>query len=590
MKRKTYLIVLSVLCIFSLLSTIQISAQGNDILKTIDSLESSLPTITEDSILIETYAELYRYYRRSDLAKAKKYLDLELAITEKIGDNEKIYAAKNRLAIYHSINRELDKADVIFEELLEHYRKTGNKNRESSILTNLSNSYMEKGELKMALEMQFDALKIEEELGVKGIALGKTYFTIANILRLNEEPSVAIEWLDKALTEYRSEDAKEFEAQTVYIKGLSYLSLDSIGLACPLMEEAMSYFRSVQNIPAMSTVLRGLGNCAEERKDYDEALKLYTESLDISKKVGDNRREIECLSKLGEIHLIRKEYEVAVPYLEKSRQLMEEKNISVYKVKLLNILGNALYKSGRIDEAYNVKLEYIAENDSMQIENNKAAISELEIKYQTEKKEQEIILLEERNKLQSIQKKAMTGGIAGLLALLASLFYASRQKLNRNKIEKEKVDQALKFSQRELEIQNKELTAYALQLAHKNEILEGIKDEVKIIHNNSNESNDLQKVLNTIDINQNDEDSWNLFRARFIAVHSNFETTVKEKFPEVTYNEMRLMSLLKMNLNSKEIANILNISNEGVKKARYRLRKKLGLEPSDSLEDLVIQL
>ena len=61
-------------------------------------------------------------------------------------------------------------------------------------------------------------------------------------------------------------------------------------------------------------------------------------------------------------------------------------------------------------------------------------------------------------------------------------------------------------------------------------------------------------------------------------------------YPNVSNNDLRLMSLLKMNLSSKEIANILNISIEGVKKARYRLRKKLNLSTEESLQELVIEL
>jgi len=61
-------------------------------------------------------------------------------------------------------------------------------------------------------------------------------------------------------------------------------------------------------------------------------------------------------------------------------------------------------------------------------------------------------------------------------------------------------------------------------------------------------------------------------------------------YPEVSNNDLRLMSLLKMNLSSKEIANILNISVEGVKKARYRLRKKLNLNTEESPQELVIEL
>ena len=58
-------------------------------------------------------------------------------------------------------------------------------------------------------------------------------------------------------------------------------------------------------------------------------------------------------------------------------------------------------------------------------------------------------------------------------------------------------------------------------------------------------------------------------------VHKNFESDVKSRYPEVTSNDLRLMSLMRMNLSSKEIASLLNVSQEGVKKARYRLRKKM---------------
>lgn len=583
--------ILLVMLVFSFISTVGISpTKAQALPKSIDSLESVLKTATHDTVLLKTYAELFREYRRRDLPKAKEYLELEIALADKLGDKESIYAAKNRLAIYHSINRELDKANVILIELRDYYKSTGNRERESVILSNISTNFIETGQLKLALETQFEALKIDEELGLTGVTLGKNYFTIANILRLNEEPKLAIEWLEKALIEYRSEDAKEFEAQTIYTLGMSYHSIDSLDKAEALMEQSLDYFRSVNNIPAIAVVLRGLGTMAKDQKDYNRTLELYSESLEISQKMGDNRREIECLLALGEIYEKRKEYDLAIPYLRKSLELSRKQEVKFYDTKILQFLSQALYATGKHKEAYELKSDLIVLNDSIQVKNNKAAITELDVKYQTEKKEQEIVLLEERNKRQSLEKKGMIGGLIGLIALGFSLFYAMRQKLNRNKLEKEKLDQELQFRQKELDLQNKELTAYALQLAHKNEILEGIRSEVSDINSTTVSDHDLQKVLNTISINQNDESSWVDFRSRFLAVHNGFETNVKEKFPTVTNNEMRLMALLKMNLSSKEIANILNISSEGIKKARYRLRKKLLLQPNDSLEDLVIKL
>jgi DNA-binding CsgD family transcriptional regulator len=65
---------------------------------------------------------------------------------------------------------------------------------------------------------------------------------------------------------------------------------------------------------------------------------------------------------------------------------------------------------------------------------------------------------------------------------------------------------------------------------------------------------------------------------------------VKDRYPEITSNELRLMALLKMNLSSKEIANILNITPEGIKKARYRLRKKMNISSDESLQGQIISL
>lgn len=73
-------------------------------------------------------------------------------------------------------------------------------------------------------------------------------------------------------------------------------------------------------------------------------------------------------------------------------------------------------------------------------------------------------------------------------------------------------------------------------------------------------------------------------------MYKGFNAKVQQQYPNITSNDLRLMALMKMNLSSKEIANILNISGDGVKKARHRLRKKIGLEPTDSLEAIIISL
>jgi DNA-binding NarL/FixJ family response regulator len=74
---------------------------------------------------------------------------------------------------------------------------------------------------------------------------------------------------------------------------------------------------------------------------------------------------------------------------------------------------------------------------------------------------------------------------------------------------------------------------------------------------------------------------WDQFSEEFSGIHQDFLRALTTKFGSFTKGEIRLISLLKMNLNSKEVASILGISDDGIRKARYRLRKKMHLEETE---------
>lgn len=131
--------------------------------------------------------------------------------------------------------------------------------------------------------------------------------------------------------------------------------------------------------------------------------------------------------------------------------------------------------------------------------------------------------------------------------------------MKRNKISREKLDASLEFKE-------KELTTHALHLAHKNEVLLDLKSQLKGLKSEGNNSRNYQNVINTINLDINNDNNWEQFKNYFEDVHKDFNAKVMRNYPEVSANDLRLMSLLKMNLSSKEIANILNISTEGVKK------------------------
>jgi DNA-binding CsgD family transcriptional regulator len=86
------------------------------------------------------------------------------------------------------------------------------------------------------------------------------------------------------------------------------------------------------------------------------------------------------------------------------------------------------------------------------------------------------------------------------------------------------------------------------------------------------------------------DQEWDQFAKHFDKVHSDFVMQLKTKHPDISPNEVKLCSYLRMNLSSKEIAQLLNISLRGVEISRYRLRKKLNLQGGENLFDYLIQL
>ena len=145
---------------------------------------------------------------------------------------------------------------------------------------------------------------------------------------------------------------------------------------------------------------------------------------------------------------------------------------------------------------------------------------------------------------------------------------------------------------RQLDFKNKELTSYALNFIKKNEVVQQLQQTInKVKKSNTVEKGKLVTDLNKI-IRRNlsiDKD-WEDFSRFFDDVHKGFYSTLKSKHEGLTTNDLKICSLIRLNLNIKETASILAISPESVKTARYRLRKKLELEPQQEIFTYLVQL
>lgn len=144
----------------------------------------------------------------------------------------------------------------------------------------------------------------------------------------------------------------------------------------------------------------------------------------------------------------------------------------------------------------------------------------------------------------------------------------------------------------EVNLKSQALTSSAMNLIQKNQLLNNIKNTLKAIPKEEADKAlhvKLGKLVKSIDKDLAGGEEWSQFADNFDQVHGNFITRLKESYPALTPQEIKFSAYIRMNLNTKEIANLLSISVRGVEIGRYRVRKKLTLERKDNLSDFLMR-
>ncbi len=144
----------------------------------------------------------------------------------------------------------------------------------------------------------------------------------------------------------------------------------------------------------------------------------------------------------------------------------------------------------------------------------------------------------------------------------------------------------------ELTFKSKELASSTISIIKKNEVLLEIKEELSVQKEKLGTqfpNKYYDKLVRLIDTNLSSEDDWSIFQTNFDRIHENFFRNLKASYPELTPNDLKLCALLRLNMNTKDIANLMSITVRGVEVARYRLRKKINLPSHKNLVEFLIE-
>lgn len=189
-----------------------------------------------------------------------------------------------------------------------------------------------------------------------------------------------------------------------------------------------------------------------------------------------------------------------------------------------------------------------------------------------------------------------------LLTCLATYLWRKRRLERMRKLLKEAENRELTMSlenerlkteqkQRLIEQQGRQLTVSELELEEKKNALRQISEQIKEAHRQKEVSGQIaSQVSANIKLHLATEDDWKTFYQAFEQVHNGFMTALAQRYPTLTEFDKRLCAFIRIGMDNKQIALMLNIQNDSLYKNRYRLRKKMGLGKEQSLEDTLCQI
>jgi DNA-binding CsgD family transcriptional regulator len=341
-----------------------------------------------------------------------------------------------------------------------------------------------------------------------------------------------------------------------------------------------------------------MGNMEQNQGNKNASLGYYERALKIADSIGNQQARVSSLIALGEWqYVFEKNTSRAQGHYEEAQKIAARLSDKYFTLLCLQHLADLKTH----EQAYEQALRYTGEmmhiKDSVNTTEKEKMLENLEIQFKILDQQKELELVKKDKRFFKLTSYLLWGGI-GLLIAIAMVIILFLKRINKRDQQllqkKEELQQAfiqqqmLKDEQMRNEIDFKEsqLSALTLQMLQKSELMKELKEKLEA-NQPGNPHNELSRIINK-GFNQDKE--WDDFNVYFESINRNFYTKLRELFPDVSANDLKICALIKLNLSSKEMAGILNISPDSVKTARYRLRKKLQLNTEDNLTEFIQQL
>ncbi len=408
----------------------------------LDSMERTLSSNAHDTIKLKTLGDLSWMYGFSNFEKSLQFGQQELALAEKLNDKASIALAYSDIGIAYTRMSKLDESLQAHLKSLAIRNELGLKEKAAGSYSNISLIYKQLGKYKESTDYMLRALKVYEEVKdekKQALVLGN----LSNLILNMDQLDLAASYIRKGIK--LAEKTQSYQTlANLYTSYSSYFyKTKKYDSALVYNSYAIEVYTGLNNYTDLAGSLNSRGQIEIELKKYPIAMKSFAESLDIRKALGDELGIGTCHKNICFCLMKLKRFDEAMAHIDTSIEIFKRTESRNYLKEAYLFVMDIYqdkndYKNAMLYYKYSEELE-----DSIINTETTNKMNELQVQYETEKKEQQI-------KIQSLELNRKNIFIGVIVAILALTIFIATLIYNRRKLKQDAKLQAEIIKQQDL--------------------------------------------------------------------------------------------------------------------------------------------
>lgn len=333
--------------------------------------------------------------------EAKALLNKSLKLSVTYSDKKWIAKNKSLLGTLEYGSGNFNESEKYYKEALDIYSQNNNRHGVALILNNMASLYRDKGEYTLAVENYLKSLKIKEELNdKKGIV--NTLNNIANLHLMQSDNVSAQKYYIQAKD--IAEEIKNPESLAMTYSNLAniYFDLNDVEKSFQYDSLALVYRKKLGDKSGIAISLHNISSYYLAKKNHILALKYINESLDIKNEIGDKQGVAVSKTEKGNIFLNMDQPDSAIHYFLEALDIAKSLSVKKRMTVCYQNLAKAYSNKNDFEKAYYYERKYTELKDTLSSESYQKNVSEMEAKYDTDKKKKEIELLTKESRLNAL--------------------------------------------------------------------------------------------------------------------------------------------------------------------------------------------